>query len=96
MVGFLGHMEDLFLVVQEVFILFSMMSVSVYIPTNSAVQCSVMPVTIYILSTSSPAFIICRFFDNGHSDWCEVEAFSCNDSHLKGLYTHTCDLDSCL
>ena len=66
------------------------------IPTNSAFQCSMMAVTICILSTSSPAFIICRFFDNGHSDWCEVEAFSCNDSHLKGLYTHTCDLDSFL
>ena len=42
--------------------MFSMMSVSVYIPTNSAIQCSMMPVTIYILSTSSPAFIICRYF----------------------------------
>ena len=24
------------------------------------------------LSTSSPAFIVCRFFDNGHSDQSEV------------------------
>ena len=23
-------------------------------------------------STSSPSFIICVFFDDGHSDWCEV------------------------
>ena len=23
-------------------------------------------------STSSPAFIVYRFFDDGHSDWCEV------------------------
>ena len=22
--------------------------------------------------TSSPAFIVCRLFDDGHSDWCEV------------------------
>ena len=25
-------------------------------------------------STPSPAFIICRFFADGHSDWCEVIA----------------------
>ena len=25
-----------------------------------------------LLSTPSPAFIICRLFDDGHSDWCEV------------------------
>ena len=23
-------------------------------------------------STPSPAFIVCRFFDDGHSAWCEV------------------------
>ena len=23
-------------------------------------------------STLSPAFIVCRFFDDGHSDWCEA------------------------
>ena len=25
-----------------------------------------------LFSMSSPAFIICRIFDDGHSDWCEV------------------------
>ena len=25
-----------------------------------------------LFSTPSPAFIVCRFFENGHSDWCEV------------------------
>ena len=25
-----------------------------------------------LFSTPSSAFIICRFFDDGHSDWCEV------------------------
>ena len=25
-----------------------------------------------LLSTSSPAFIVCTFFDSGHSDWCEL------------------------
>ena len=26
----------------------------------------------FLFSTPSPAFIVCRFFDDGHSDWCEV------------------------
>ena len=25
-----------------------------------------------LFSTSSPIFIVCRFFGDGHSDWCEV------------------------
>ena len=25
-----------------------------------------------LFSTHSPAFIVCRFFDDGHSDWCKV------------------------
>ena len=25
-----------------------------------------------LFSMSSPAFIICRIFDDGHSEWCEV------------------------
>ena len=25
-----------------------------------------------LYSTPSPAFIVCRLFDDGHSDWCEV------------------------
>ena len=27
-----------------------------------------------LFSTPSPAFIVCRLFDDGHSDWCEVIA----------------------
>ena len=30
-------------------------------------QCKSSPV-----STSSPALTVCRFFDNGHSDWCQM------------------------
>ena len=37
---------------------------SIYIPTNSARG--------FLFSTSSPARIVCRFFDDGHSDQCEV------------------------
>ena len=25
-----------------------------------------------LFSTPSPAFFVCRLFDDGHSDWCEV------------------------
>ena len=25
-----------------------------------------------LFSTRSPAFIVCRLFNDGHSDWCEV------------------------
>ena len=25
-----------------------------------------------LFSTPSPAFIVCRLFDDGHSEWCEV------------------------
>ena len=45
-------------------ILFAIAVVSVYIPVNSA-RGSVSP-------TLSPAFIVCRFFADGHSHWCEV------------------------
>ena len=33
--------------------------------------------------TSSPAFIVCRFFDDGHSDWCEVMSRNSFDLHLS-------------
>ena len=32
---------------------------------------------------SSPAFIVCRSFDNGHSDWCEVKPHCSFDSHFS-------------
>ena len=45
-------------------ILFSKVAVPIYIPTNR--------VGGFPFLHSSSAFIICRFFDNGHSDWSEV------------------------
>ena len=42
----------------------STVAVSIYIPTNSA--------RAFFFSTPSPAFIVCRLFDDGHSDQCEV------------------------
>ena len=36
-----------------------------------------------LFSTPSPAFIVCRFFDDGHSDWCEVIPHCSFDLHLS-------------
>ena len=61
-VGFLGHMSVLFLVFRETSIWFPVVAVSVYIPTNSVGE--------FLFPTPSPALIVCRFFDDIHSDWC--------------------------
>ena len=42
----------------------SIVAVSIYIPTNSA--------RVFLFSTPSPAFVVCRLFDDGHSDWYKV------------------------
>ena len=44
--------------------LFSTVAAPIYIPTNSAGG--------PLFTTPSPVFITCRFFDDDHSDWCEV------------------------
>ena len=54
-------------------VLSSRVAVSIYIPISSAT----------LFSTSSPAFIVCRFFDDGHSDWCEVMSRNSFDLHLS-------------
>ena len=36
-----------------------------------------------LFSTSSPAFIVCRLFDDGHSDWCKVIAHCSFDLHFS-------------
>ena len=35
-----------------------------------------------LFSTPSPAFIVCRLFDEGHSDWCEVISHCSFDLHF--------------
>ena len=55
-------------------ILFSIMAVSIYIPTILKGGS--------LFSTLSPAFIICRFFDDSHSDWCEVILHCSFDLHF--------------
>ena len=63
-VGLLGHMVVLFLVFKEISIPSSIVAVSIYIPPKVQ-ECS-------FVSTPSPAFIVGRLFDDGHSDWYEV------------------------
>ena len=38
-----------------------------------------------LFSTSSPAFIVCRLFDDGPSDWCEVISHCSFDLHFNVL-----------
>ena len=74
-VGLLGHMVVLFLVFKGTSILFSIVAVSIYIPP-----------TVYegsLFSTLSPTFIVSRFFDNGHSDGCEVVSHCSFDLHFS-------------
>ena len=63
-VGLLGHMVVLFLVLEGITILSSIVAVSIYIPTKSA---RAFP---FLHALSS--IYVCRLFDDGHSDWCEV------------------------
>ena len=35
-----------------------------------------------LFSTPSPAFAVCRLFDDGHSDWCEVVSHCGFDFHF--------------
>ena len=63
-VGLLGHRVVLFLVFKGTSIVFSIVAVSIYIPPTVQEGSP--------FSTHSPAFIVCSFFDDGHSDWCEV------------------------
>ena len=62
--SFLGHMVVLFLVFWIISILFSTVTVSVYIPSSSAGGFPFL----HILSS----IYVCRFSDNGHSDHGEV------------------------
>ena len=62
--GLLGHMVILFLLFKGTCILFSIVAISIYIPTNS--------VGGSLFSTLSLACITCVLFVDGDSDWCEV------------------------
>ena len=74
-IGMPDNMVMQFLVFEGTSILFSIMVLPIYILTNSEGGC---PSLIH-----SPAFIICRFFEDGHSDWCEVIPHFSFDLHFS-------------
>ena len=55
---------SIYLFFYETFILFSTVAVPIRIPTNS--------VGGFLVSTQSPACVVCRIFDDDHSGWCEL------------------------
>ena len=63
-VGLLDHMATLLLVFWGTSLLLSIVAVPIYFPVTGW-ECS-------FLSTPSPAFIVCKFLDDIHSDWCEM------------------------
>ena len=75
-VGLLGCMVVLFLVFKGISIPSSIMAVSIYIPTNSA---RVFPFSPYLLQH----LLFCRFFHDGHSDWCDVISHCSFDLHFS-------------
>ena len=73
--GLLGHMVVLFLVFKGISTLYSMVAVSIYIRTSFA--------KLFPFLHNFPAFIVCGFFDDGHSDWCEVISHCSFDLHFS-------------
>ena len=75
--GLLGQMEFLFLRPWGIAILSSTMVELIYTPTNSE--------KVFYFSTSSPASVVSRFFNDRHSNWhemvsqCSLDLHSSND-----------------
>ena len=63
-VGFLGHMVILLQAFKGVSIASFMWLYQFAFPPTMQERS--------LFSTPSPAFIVCRLFNDGHSDWCEV------------------------
>ena len=42
-----------------------------------------------LFSTPFPAFIVCRLFDEDHSDWCEVISYCSFDLHFSNNERHS-------
>ena len=70
-----NHMVALFLVFWGTSIVFSIVTTPAFIPTNS--------VEGFLFSTPSPAFGICRLFNDGHSDQCEMVLHCSFDLHFS-------------
>ena len=74
-VGLLGHMVVLFLVFKGISILSSLGAVSITFPPTVQEHS--------LFATPSPAFFVCRLFDEGHSDLCEVTSHCSFDLHFS-------------
>ena len=74
-VGLLGCMVVLFLVFKGTSILFSIVAVSITFPPTVQEGS--------LSSSPSPAFIVCRFFDDAHSDRCEMMSHCSFDLHFS-------------
>ena len=61
-------------------ILFSIVAAPIYIPTNS--------VQGFLFSTAPSVFVICRLFDDGHSDGCEALSDCDCDLHFSDDQQH--------
>ena len=66
-VGLLDPTVALFLVFKGTSILFSIVAVPISFPPTVQEGS--------LLSTPSPAFVVCGFFGDSHSDWCEVISY---------------------
>jgi len=74
-VGLLGHMVVLFLVFKRISIPSSMWLYQITFPSTVQEHS--------LFSTPSLAFIVCRLFDDGNSDRCEVIAHCGFDLHFS-------------
>ena len=74
-VKLLEHMIAIYLVFKRISILFSIVAAQFTFPSTVWEG--------YLFSTPSPAFIVCRLFDGGHSDWCEMIPHCSFDLHFS-------------
>ena len=74
-----GYLIVIIFIFWRTSILFSMMAMLIYIPTNCV---QVLP----FFLTSSSAFVICIPLDDSHSDRCEVISHYDFDLHLSGIH----------
>ena len=72
--GIGDHIIVLCLVFWGTSILFSIVAVPIYIPTNS--------VAVFHFPHTLSSIFICRLFNDGHSDWCEVVRHCSFDLHF--------------
>ena len=83
-------MVALFLVFQGISIPFSVMAVSVYIPANSARGFP----SLHTLSTTT-AYVVCRFFDDGHSDVWNGDRDGREATKGRDICVHSADSHCC-